>query len=49
MNKEKKQMLNDFVKDEDNCNKKFLLHLNNIFSDLLFVVSFFVFYIKVCP
>lgn len=40
MNKEKKQMSNDLLKNEDILKKRFLLHLNKISSDVLFVVSF---------
>lgn len=40
MNKEKKQMSNYLVKNEDILKKSYLSHLNKISSDVLFVVSF---------
>lgn len=46
MNKEKKQMSNDLLKNEDILKKRFLLHLNKISSDVLFVVSFYFVYLS---
>lgn len=40
MNEKKKQISNDLATNEDVSNKRFLLHLNKISSDVMFVVSF---------
>lgn len=45
MNREKKHMSNGLIKNEDIFIKRFLLHLNKISSDVLFVVSF-LFYVR---